>query len=49
MIEDLKHKLKNYKPYINGYKNMKKSFSINTYSKKKIILTIYYFKLDLKI
>ncbi|HJG95805.1 MAG TPA: CoA pyrophosphatase [Romboutsia timonensis] len=25
MIEDLKHKLKNYKPYINGYKNMKRA------------------------
>ena len=25
MIEDLKHKFENYKPYINGYKNMKRS------------------------
>lgn len=25
MIEDLKNKLKNYKPYINGYKNMKRA------------------------
>ena len=25
MIEDLKHKFKNYKPYINGYKNMKRA------------------------
>ena len=24
MIEDLKHKFENYKPYINGYKNMKR-------------------------
>ena len=25
MIEDLKHKFENYKPYINGYKNMKRA------------------------
>ena len=25
MIEDLKNKLENYKPYINGYKNMKRA------------------------
>ncbi|MDX5634676.1 coenzyme A pyrophosphatase, partial [Clostridioides difficile] len=25
MINDIKNKFKNYKPYINGYKNMKRA------------------------
>lgn len=43
MIEDLKHKFENYKPYINGYKNMKRA-SVLIPIVKKITCIIYYFR-----
>lgn len=44
MIEDLKHKFENYKPYINGYKNMKRASVLIPIVKKKITCIIYYFR-----
>ena len=44
MIEDLKHKFENYKPYINGYKNMKRASVLIPHSKKKDNMHYTYFR-----
>ena len=48
MIDNIKNKFKNYKPYINGHEDMKIS-SVLIPIVKKIIIIIYYLRFVLVI